>query len=180
MRWFLDTVRGQIIAIVIGTTLLTVAIISILLAFARPEMPPRPHGPWSDLLQIKAIVEAIQAASPQDRQRIAQAVSSDELRVQEGPSPACATPMTDPITQGLQMTLVNLLGSRVDTISVRQCAEEPGKRSFLVDCLPILPSLISCDRKYLQSARYRLRPDSCRTELRSAPAAGVLDYAGGG
>ena len=139
MRWFLDTVRGQIIAIVIGAVLLTVAIISILLAFARPEMPPRPHGPWSDLLQIKAIVEAIQAASPQDRQRIAQAVSSDELRVQEGPSPACATPMTDPITQGLQMTLVNLLGSRVDTISVRQCAEEPGKRSFLVE-LPVAGS----------------------------------------
>lgn len=122
MHWALDTARGQIIAILVSTLLVTLAVIGILLTLARPAIPPLPPGPWTAALQIKAIAEAMHAASPVDHQRIAAAVSSDALQVLLGSPPACIEAPAGTAVSGMQTILTSLLGGRFGTVTVRQCA----------------------------------------------------------
>src|SRR5579859_2792418 len=126
MRGALDTAGGQIIAILVSTLLVTLAVVAVLLTLSRPAIPPLPPGPWTVALQIKAIVEAIHAVSPADQQRIASAVSSDAIRVLVGPAPACTEVAGRSASFGMQSILTSLLGDRSGAITVHQCAREPG------------------------------------------------------
>lgn len=126
MHGALDTARGQIIAILVSTLLVTLAVITVLFTLARPAIPPLPPGPWTAALQIKAIAEAMHAASPADHQRIAAAVSSDTLRVLVGPPPTCNEAPAGASVRGMQTILTSLLGGRFGAVTVRQCASASG------------------------------------------------------
>lgn len=126
----LDTAKGQIIAIVVGALLVTHGVIVASLMLLRPEVPPVPHGPWSEALQTRAIIRALQAASPADRSRIAEAISSDDLHVMIGSLP-CHHIALSSSAKAEQLILRSLLGSGFSSISVGQCMSEAGTREVV-------------------------------------------------
>jgi signal transduction histidine kinase len=145
LRWVLHTVRGQIIAIATGTLLVTLGVIAMSLTLLRPAMPPRPPGGWSETLQIKTVIEALHAASSSEQQRIADALSSDDLHVWVK-APAPCEPAE--LTRGAKVerqTLTDLLGDRFGTIAVSQCASPTGTGSATRVQVPLASATLTIE-----------------------------------
>ena len=130
------TVQGQIIAILFGAVPAALVLVAALMHVTRPPPPPRSHGPWPDAQHIATIIEALQAARPEDRRRIAAAVSTAEIRVHVGEPVACTTMAPAPDTQELQASLARATADRAGPVSVTGCAPEPG---LYGECLVAFP-----------------------------------------
>jgi signal transduction histidine kinase len=123
---FLDTARGQIIAIAFGALLATFVVLAVLSSLSRPTKPPMPPGPWPQALQIATIVKAMSGVQPAARREIARSVSSDDVRVSLGAAEPCATAQTNYWTDSLRLLITEILHDRVGPLSVKNCMRDDG------------------------------------------------------
>ena len=124
MLRFLDTARGQIVALAFGALLATFVVVAVLAALSRPAKPPWPPGPWPPALQIITLVKAMSAAPLAARREIARSVSSDDLRVSFGSAEPCATAATNYWTDSLRLILNDGLHDRVGPLLVKSCMRD--------------------------------------------------------
>lgn len=123
---FLDTARGQIIAIALGALLATFVVLLLLSALWRPTQPPMPPGPWPQVMQITTLVRALAGAPPAARREIARSVSSKDLRVTIGDATPCVAARTNYWTDSLRLLVNQILSDRVGSLAVENCLREDG------------------------------------------------------
>lgn len=150
-RWFPDTARGQIIAILVGALVATFALIEVFMMLARPDTPPLPPGPWPGALRIAAVVEVLHAAPPESRAAIAQAVSNDQMRVYIGSSDSCAELPMSHAARDLQMVLEGLLKDRFGPLLFRHCGARTGDEDTTRIEVPLDGVLVSVRTRAPQS-----------------------------
>jgi signal transduction histidine kinase len=121
---FLDTARGQIIAIAFGALFATFVVLAIVSSLSRPTKPPMPPGPWPQALQIATVLKAMSGAPPAVRREIARSVSSNDVRVSLGPVEPCVAAETNYWTDSLRLLINEILLDRVGPLSIENCMRD--------------------------------------------------------
>jgi signal transduction histidine kinase len=115
------TAHGQIIGILLLAMIATITLMDVTLRLSRPEVPPQIPGPWPDARQVAATLSAMHAVSPDDRPRLAEALSTGVVRVTVGSHPACPPAPLTRQARDLEATLSTLLDRPVGPIEVSSC-----------------------------------------------------------
>jgi signal transduction histidine kinase len=122
-----DTTVGQLLSIVLGGLLLTLAIVLCLLVWLHPDDTAVLRGPRSDALQIASLIDAMRALPGPARPGVAAAIRTPGLRIRLGDaSPLCSNAgSSDTWAQALSVALRRLLPSD-PAISVHHCHVSAG------------------------------------------------------
>ena len=125
--WLPDTTVGQLLSIVLGGLLITLAIIIGLLAWLHPDETVVLRGPRSDALQIASLIEAMRNVSPAARPAIARSIRTPGLNIHFGaPNPACdGAAIQDEGGSALSRSLRRLLPGDA-AVTVFHCASSAG------------------------------------------------------
>ena len=125
--WLPDTTVGQLLSIVLGGLLITLAIIIGLLAWLHPDETVVLRGPRSDALQIASLIEAMRNVPPATRPAIARSIRTPGLNIHFGaPNPACdGAAIRDEGGSALSRSLRRLLPGDA-AVTVFHCASSAG------------------------------------------------------
>lgn len=99
------SISTQMVTIVILCMATTISVIMFLLVAFRPYIPPLPDGPWPNSLAIETGLTALQHVPEPERKKLAQMISTPDLRFVVGERASCKTIPTRMPTEDLRRIL---------------------------------------------------------------------------
>lgn len=136
LRFYPRSIYGQMVMLVSLSMFITLSITSFLLFLFRPDIPPLPHGPWTNALAIETGIQALQAAPPENRARIAKNISNADIMFVIGQPFLCREFPPNPITNSMKRILVLRLNLYERDIETKNCAPDTRGNPFTYISLP--------------------------------------------
>lgn len=130
------TIYGQMVMLVSLSMVVTLSITSFLLFQFRPKLPPLPHNPWANALAIETGIQALKAAPPEARAKIAESISNTDVTFVIGQPFSCQDFHPNPMTDALERILILRLNLYKSDVETKSCAPGNKQSPFTYIFLP--------------------------------------------